>query len=88
MGIVVNKQESTNPHMGATGNREYTVFSTKYWTLRIASSSRRICQRRSIDIEVKVNQWRLPRRNELGEVYRLASMTANPKLTTKISGRY
>ena len=21
--------------MGATGNREYTVFSTKYWTLRI-----------------------------------------------------
>ena len=25
--------------MGASGNREYTVFSTKYWTLRIASSS-------------------------------------------------
>ena len=21
--------------MGATGNREYTVFSTKYWTIRI-----------------------------------------------------
>ena len=21
--------------MGATGNRDYTVFSTKYWTIRI-----------------------------------------------------
>ena len=74
--------------MGATGNREYTVFSTKYWTLRIALSSRRICQRRPIDIQRKVNQWRLPRRNKLGEVCRLASRTANPKLTTKISVRY
>ena len=38
MGIVVNKQKSTNPCFECyicTGNREYTVFSTKYWTLRI-----------------------------------------------------
>ena len=75
--------------MGATGNREYTVFSTKHWTLKIASSSRRICQRRPIDIYngKSTNEDYHGEMNH-GEVYRSASRTANPKLTTKISGRY
>ena len=41
--------------MGATDNREYTLFSTKYWTLRIASSSRRLVNRRLIYIGKSTN---------------------------------